>query len=522
MARYAELADGTRLEFPDDTADEVIERVARQMSTQPEPPMDPTGNFAQNTFAGLGQALVGLGKGVQQRAVDVGVKLGLASPETAQRLEAEEAERRRLDAPLNRTWGGKIGNFVGNVGPAIPLAFVPGANTVAGAGAIGALSGALQPTTADDSVLMNTAFGAAGGAGGATAGKVIAKGLDRLGHPVRTSRPDVIDAARKFDIPITAGQATGSKPVQVLETVLSNLPGSSGRMQAVRAAQQRAFNREVLKTAGETADAATPDVMSRISSRLSNAFERIPAGQTVKLDNKLLGDLAVVEARYARNLTPDQRGIVAQYLDDILTHGENIPGNAYQAWRSRISARANSTGDSELKTALNGIYKALDRAFDRSATPAAAKAMQDVRSQYKAFKAIQPLAEKGADVSPAALRAQVAKSTPDFAMGGGGDLGQLARLGMGLKDSIGDSGTAQRLFYQGLLTGGAGTAAALDSLTLAGLGLATPYLTSRALMGKTGQKYLTQGLFDVSPEAERSLMRVGGLLGIGSQGLLSR
>lgn len=514
MARYAELADGTRLEFPDETPDDVIERVARQMAVgnQPtEPQNAPTGNFAENALAGVGQAFVNLGAGAQQRAVDLGVKLGLASPETAQRLQAEEAERRRLDAPLNRTWGGRVGNFAGNVAAIGPAMLIPGANTVLGAGAVGALSGALQPTTSDESIGRNVMLGAAGGSGGAAAGKVLGAALR-----ARTPLPDVTAAAKKFDIPILASQATGSKPLQVMESVLGNLPGSSGRVAQARGAQQAAFNRAVLKTAGESADSATPEVMSRIGTRLSKEFQRVPGSQTVKLDDRLLSDLASVETRYARNLTPDQRGIVAQYLDDILTHGENIPGNAYQAWRSRISARASSTGDSELKTALRGIYKALDDAFDRSATPEAVRAMKAARSQYKAFKAIQPIAEKGSDIAPSALRAQVAKSTPDFAMGGGGELGELARLGMSLRDPIPNSGTAQRLFWQGLLTGGAG-ATALASPTLAGIGLATPYVASRALLSGPGQRYLTNGLFhQVTPEVEAALMRSGGLLGLGA------
>jgi hypothetical protein len=56
------------------------------------------------------------------------------------------------------------------------------------------------------------------------------------------------------------------------ETVLGYLR-LSGRMAKVRGAASSVQSR-ILKTTGEAADAATPDVMARISLRLASAFER--------------------------------------------------------------------------------------------------------------------------------------------------------------------------------------------------------------------------------------------------------
>src|SRR6185437_8427234 len=154
------------------------------------------------------------------------------------------------------------------------------------------------------------------------------------------------------------------------------------------------------------------------------------------------------ENDYYKNLSPDQRSIVKTYIDDILSYGENgMPGDVYQKARSRIAARAASTSDSELKSALTGVYKALDRGFDASAGADAAAAVAQLRGQYRVAKVLEPLANVTGDLSPARI-ANAGKGLP-------GDAGDLAQLGARMK-SLPNSGTMQRLMYQGILSGGVG------------------------------------------------------------------
>ena len=72
------------------------------------------------------------------------------------------------DRALLGTGAGMGGNIIGNIAAMAPLAVVPGANTIAGAGAIGATMGALQPADAIKDRLTNMAIG--GGLGAATQG----------------------------------------------------------------------------------------------------------------------------------------------------------------------------------------------------------------------------------------------------------------------------------------------------------------------------------------------------------------
>ncbi len=138
---------------------------------------NPTGTFGQNVAAGMGKAVYDVGRGAGQMARSVlpnKVADLLKLP-----TQADIDEARSLDAPLMNTGGGTVGNVLGNVAMFAPTAMIPGANTVTGAGIGGAVMGALQPTSGDESRLKNTAIGAATGAGAQYVG---GKAIDALAN----------------------------------------------------------------------------------------------------------------------------------------------------------------------------------------------------------------------------------------------------------------------------------------------------------------------------------------------------
>jgi hypothetical protein len=87
------------------------------------------------------------------------------------------------------------------------------------------------------------------------------------------------------------------------------------------------------------------------------------------------------------------------------------------------------------------------------------------------------------------------------------DLDELARAGgVALRKSIGDSGSAQRLMYQGALTGGGGIAGFMagggnpqDAATGALAGLAFPLTAYAALNNPVTRATLSRGLLGPSP-----------------------
>jgi hypothetical protein len=100
--------------------------------------------------AGMGKAMVDAGRGIGQA-------VGLVSRE-------DVAESRKRDAALMNTGAGMAGDVVGNIAMLAPTAMIPGAATIRGGAAIGALTGALQPSTSTTETIGNTAFGGVAGA----------------------------------------------------------------------------------------------------------------------------------------------------------------------------------------------------------------------------------------------------------------------------------------------------------------------------------------------------------------------
>ncbi len=117
-------------------------------------------------MSGFEKFVAGYGKAGADLVRGTGQRLGLVSQDDID-------EMKRLDAPLMESGAGSAGNVLGNVAAFLPTAFVPGANTVTGAAATGAIMGALAPTASDESVLGNIALGGAAGGGGVIAGRAL-------------------------------------------------------------------------------------------------------------------------------------------------------------------------------------------------------------------------------------------------------------------------------------------------------------------------------------------------------------
>jgi hypothetical protein len=126
----------------------------------------------QKGAAGAGKAVADAGRGAKQAFYEqASDPLGLGlTPNSFQnelsQINSEIAENRKFDQPLMKTGAGQIGNVVGNAAITLPALPVPGLNTYKGAATMGGLLGMVQPTTEDESRLLNTAVGAGAGVAG--------------------------------------------------------------------------------------------------------------------------------------------------------------------------------------------------------------------------------------------------------------------------------------------------------------------------------------------------------------------
>lgn len=116
----------------------------------------------QNFLAGAGKATVDIGRGVGQM-------VGAVSRQNV-------ADARARDAPLMNTKAGLAGNLTGTAADLLPAAFIPGAGSLAGAAAIGAGTGLVQPSTSTGETLANTGIGAVAG----PASLAVGRGLGAL------------------------------------------------------------------------------------------------------------------------------------------------------------------------------------------------------------------------------------------------------------------------------------------------------------------------------------------------------
>lgn len=210
--------------------------------------------------AGMGKAIVDTGRGLGQfvGAVDRG----------------DVADSRRLDSDLMRTGAGKAGNFAGNVATTVPLAFVPGVNTIKGAALIGSLQGLAAPSTSTGETFQNAGIGGVAGPTGLLAGRGIAAGYEAgkgavmpffksgqsqiASEILRRSATNADDAARVASgarklVPgsrSTMGQVANDPGLAQLERTLYNNPETQGPLAKAYADQLAARQKAIADVAG--------------------------------------------------------------------------------------------------------------------------------------------------------------------------------------------------------------------------------------------------------------------------------
>lgn len=422
-------------------------------------------------------------------------------------------ETKRRDAPLTDTWAGFAGNLAGNVAAFAPTAMIPGANTLTGAGVIGAATGALQPVAEGESRGGNMGLGAVGGMGG----QLVGQAAGRLLRPVRAQlSPQAAQLAQQAQargIPLDAADLTGSKPLKVMRDVMSNLPLTADRQAAAQAAKQGAFNRAVTNTFGASEESVTPQVLQGARNRIGQEFTDLSARNTLQASNGLVQELANIEAQAHRSMTPDVARVVTNHIDDVLSRvepGDVINGQAYRALDSELGRVTRTTSNGDIRHGVGLVREALRDAMDQSISAADRTAWQQARRQYANLMTVAPLAARSetGDVSGRTLLAAALRQRKSAAFNGGGDLGELGRIGRAfVAEQTPNSGTAQRSFYQRMLTENPLTAAWQQGVG----GISYPMQTM--LNSPAGQRYLSQGAVNITPRQQElinALMRTSG------------
>lgn len=455
-------------------------------------PLDPTADMStfDRAASGVGSGLADLYLGAKQR-------LGFAN-------EQDVADKRNTDAALLATTAGKWGNFGGTAIPALATLPFPGLNTIGGAALTGAALGGLQPTGPGENVGKNVMYGTAGGVLGQAGANVVGRVIAPVASSLSTESQRLMQVLRDNGVPLNLAQQSGSKPLATVNAILDKLPITGSNASAERATQSQAFTRAVMAKTGTASDAATPEVVNDAFNRLGGNFNDIYSRNTVGVDNPLMNDM-VSALQQSDNAAP----IVAK-TDKIMANGPDIPGQKYQDIRTQLRTLQGSL-DPEVKSAAGNLKYALDNAATRSISPEDSALLSQTRQQYANLMPVatamkSPTAMSG-QIPYAQFRSAVANADPRGFVRGNGDLNDLARAGSSiLRDPVPDSGTAQRLLYQSLLTGGLGGLSGAggylgngDGSALGGgaagaaLGLLGPIGMQKLLSNGTLLKYLMAG-----------------------------
>jgi hypothetical protein len=315
-------------------------------------------------------------------------------------------------------------------------------------------------------------------------------------------------AGNKWDIPLTVGQATQSKPAQIAESVVGNLPGGTGVMGKAHDRTFSAFNRAIADTFGSDSTALTPEVMGAAKQRVGGVFNDVAARNALKFDDPVFNDLVRIQERARMELTPDQANIVTNWTNNIVRDvdpNQKIAGTLYKAYDSQLGKLAKSHGGT-LGDVLGDLRGVMREAMDKSISEADKSAWSTARKQYLNLQTVADAAKNTGDgsLSPARLLQAVNAAQKNAKFGSGNDLAELAQWAkQTLPDKVPNSGTAQRLFYQKILSNPLTTIGAIgggaygaDSLGVGPVGVGAGLLSSaalaRALAGKPASKETTE------------------------------
>lgn len=471
---------------PAPAAPEVKSDAAAGGSTLQFGPFDtgiPLSENVNNVVTGMGQMLSNTAQGISQFL-----------PGGATREDV--AERRRLDADLNKRKAATVGNVLMGV----PLAFLPGAGTTRGAAAIGGALGLSAPSTSTTETIGNTLLGAGGGAAGQMIGNRLAQliGGRAALAPTRTTSNQSVNigpsssrasanvtanpqvsartsqfvpvgddisagltdaqaaamaAGQRLGMRTTPGQSSGSKVLQQLEAKLESQPASSGTFFDIKRNNARTLNRAVAAEMGEQADDISPDVLNRAYTRMGDIFDSVADDIPRQIDpDQFLDRLSQTELANEGMLSQDllDSPLVQRYF--TLVSGGQPTGAQLNNLQSQLGKAAQSKRmtDPAQAQALREVQHLVLEDIGSGLAPEARAAFDEARRQYRVFSMV---ADKPNILNPGTgtVSGPNLASTLQRTDRTGYALGRTespmydaARFAQAFKPLVGDSGTATR------------------------------------------------------------------------------
>jgi hypothetical protein len=377
------------------------EEIAAYQSKQSKPTLNVAGfdtglevpEAVNNALAGAGKAFYDAGRG-----------LGIA--------DASDASTRAADEKLLSTGAGMAGNVLGNVALLAPTVAIPGAATVRGAGAIGALTGGAL-TEGDLATRAKAAL--AGGIGGA-AGQKVAGALSRIVNPKVS--PDV-EMLLKENVQLTPGQIAGGG-WKTAEEKARSIPLVGDMITKAQMRGGESLNKAVLnrsmKTLGKEVTEGGSEGLMQTRQALSQAYEDLLPSMSAGLDEpEFISRLANLR-RMAKSLPKQEAkqfdNILVRELEGRMAPNFQLSGQNLKEAQAGLSgaAREFSTSTDAYQRQLGGALKQADeelRQLIHRANPQNAEELNAINKAYANFKVAQraasSVAADGGTPTPAQL-----------------------------------------------------------------------------------------------------------------------
>jgi len=482
MPQQIEVPGTGVVEFPDGMSDDAIAAAIKSHMATAEPPRGAVMDFIKSIPRGaLGGLSGALSAGGQAEQLQMGQPVDVPS-DTQTRDILEKNITGKLPEPQGRAgrYGEAVGGVMGN--PATYAA--PGGLVKNVASAVAGALGSEAAGQATEGTKYEPAARIAGALAAPVGLNVAQRGVTLL--PASEERKALVKTLGDAGVTsLTAGEKTGSKTLQALESKVGNTPGTQFKAEQIADKGKEQFTQKVMRDVGESGMATQPELQAA-KERISDKFKDLSSRNNLKTDSAVVTDVINTAMRYDNVLDALQKPVFDKILknivDELVTGG--MTGSKYQTLRSQLGGKARGLqiSDPESARAFKGLQKSLDDAMERGLSDVDKIAWRKARDEYGRLKDIEgSVAKEGANlvegvIDPAALNRSISTGK-DASAAARGQLpySELARAGAGVMVD------PQR--------------PALQHPTLGGIVAAIPnVLTGRAIMSGVGQRYLANQL----------------------------
>ena len=526
MAIKAELPDGTILEFPEGTPDDVIDNAVKQQLGGAQPQDD---SFLRSVLLGAREPLdIAAARLEQLPGVEgisrLGAALGL--PTAQQTLQETDIQRRQASGA-----GQILGNIAGTAAM-LPVRAVTAPATIGQAALGGGLASSLLSRAEDiPSFIGDVASGAAiSGALKPVADIVAGTIAPSVSRGIRTLRQEGISPT--LGMIVGEGGSLLGRGIQKLEEAATSLPGLGDIVQAAREQVGEEFERAALNRASSFIGRVVPkdlegeQAVGWVKGKLQQAYNTLVPNLEFSVTKdfgqrarQVFDDLGIPSSR--KNLQRDWLAIIKDSITDLADTEGMIKGKNLQDALSRLGKSSEAFMKSadpferRLGVGTANLRQAWMEALAEQ-NPAQAIALRQINSGW-AHQARLKKAASGAQgkITPSSLDRAVSAFGKGERRGPYADLG---RAGRNIPSRTPDSGTATRLARNLALTGGlaAGGQGIAEALGYEGI---TPQQASAIAL--IAAPYTPQGRKAIAAILGRQPSKASQAVGVASRALLS-